>query len=286
MNEKSDSSIYELSSSLSIQRPVQKFTRFSGLIWGSAGCGKTTLASTAPGLKLWLSFDDQATTPIMTRDDIIEVPLFDKANNIVERFKDQKDMLGLEKFFKSEEGEAVETVVFDSLTTFGEKALFHGVDVARGTPKGRGATIEDPGFSGYGNKNTWTRLLVINLLRLTHKYNKHCIFIAHEDKPTTNDQGAVLFISIMLGSALNEQVGLQINEIWWLNDTGKDRRIAIRPCRMRKPMKTRMFSAMGSAEFLWDYNAETLKGDGIAEWYEAWKAGGYAKLPVPTKGGK
>jgi len=77
------------------------------------------------------------------------------------------------------------------------------------------------------------------------------------------------------------QVGLSINEIWWMNDTGKERRIAVRPVRQRKPMKTRMFALDNLGEFLWKYNPDTWTGDGIETWFQQWKAGNGKKIPLP-----
>ena len=269
-----------------LNTPNAKAQRISMLLWGSAGCGKTTLASTAPGKKLWINFDPDGTASIANRakerNDIIVLDLSAEKDSIVEAFKksDTTMIKNVEKFLT--ENPDIETVVLDSVTSFGDKALAHGVTAAQSTTKGRGATLEDPGFAGYGNKNTWTRLLVKHLLEVTGKLNRHMIFIAHEDKPEKNDQGAVLFITIMLGSSLSEQVPLQISEVWAMTDTGKERRIAVRPCRSRKPMKTRMFIANASEpEFKWNYDADKLEGEGIADWYAAWKANGFAKLQLP-----
>src|SRR5690606_15484230 len=140
----------------------------------------TTLAATAPGKKLWINFDPDGLSSIATRDDVIYVDLAEAPDACVEKFKSD-DPLGLTKFFK--DNPDVETVVVDSVTMFGEKALAHGVVKAQGTAKGAKSTIEDPGFSGYGNKNTWTSYLTKNLLSVTLKHKKHIIFICHEDKP-------------------------------------------------------------------------------------------------------
>ena len=171
--------------------------------------------------------------------------------------------------------------MFDSLTTFGEKALVHGVVEARRTTKGKSSTLEDPGFSGYGNKNTWTTAAVREILKVTAQHNRHVIFIAHEDKPVTNDQGIVMYISIMLGSSLNEQLPIKISEIWNLTDTGRERRIAVRNCRARKPMKSRMFITSGDPEFNLDYNADTFEGEGITEWYQRWIDNDKRKIGLP-----
>src|SRR5215217_8576112 len=40
------------------------------LLWGRPACGKTVLASTAPGRKLWLLFDPAGTASLSRRDDV------------------------------------------------------------------------------------------------------------------------------------------------------------------------------------------------------------------------
>lgn len=261
---------------LKVVKPQDSVERIAMLLWGSSGCGKTTLASTFPGKKLWINFDPDGYTTLVGRDDILVVDFAKEPNSVVQKFKEENP-IRIEKFIQEN---GIESVIFDSLTTFGDKALHHGVKTAQGTPKGRSATLEDPGFSGYGNKNTWTRLAVSNLLRSTGKLGVHCCFIAHENTPTTNEQGQVMFISIMLGSSLNQQVPVNISETWYLADTGKHRRIAIRPCRGYKPMRTRMFRLDMGPEFDVVYDADTQEGDGIATWWELWKKHG-AKLPLP-----
>lgn len=261
---------------LKVSKPQESVNRLAMLLWGSSGCGKTTLASTFPGKKLWLNFDPDGFTTLVNRDDVFVVDFSREPNSIVQKFKEENP-IRIEKFIKDNE---IESVVFDSLTTYGEKALHYGVKVAQGTAKGRSATLEDPGFSGYGNKNTWTRLAVENILRSTGKLGVHCCFIAHEDKPTTNDQGQVMFISIMLGSSLNQQIPVNISETWHMVDGGKKRSIAIRPRRGYKPMRTRMFRLDQGPEFDWEYNADTQDGATVAEWWELWKKYGN-KLPLP-----
>jgi hypothetical protein len=85
-----------------------------------------------------------------------------------------------------------------------------------------------------------------------------------------------------LSAGVANQVGLRFNEVWHLSDTGTERRIAIRPCRLRKPMKTRLF-VNDKPEFVWHYNPETLVGEGIADWYHAWQEGKGKKLPLPAR---
>lgn len=187
------------------------------------------------------------------------------------------DPMGLDKFLK--ENPNIKTVIFDSMTTFAERALYHGVTKAQGTAKGKSATIEDPGFAGYGNKNTWTHLAVSNLLAVTAKHDRHMIFIAHEGTPDKDALGNVTSISILLGSTLSKEVPIKLSEVWAMTDTDKGRRIAIRPCRMRSPMKTRMFETSGEPEFTLKFDYE--KDDPINEWYLQWKANGFRKIGLP-----
>lgn len=277
MNKKTEGIEIEIGG-VKVETPQQVLSRISLLLWGSSGSGKTTLAATAPGKKLWINFDPDGTNAITNRDDIEVVDFSGQPDNCVMKFR-KENPIGLNEYLQ--EHPEIETVVVDSLTMFGEAALQHGVVEARSTPKGAGATIEDPGYSGYGNKNTWTRLLVKNILQVTKKNGRHAIFIAHEDKPVTDKEGIVLFISIMLGSSLIEQVPIRLSEIWNLTDTGEERRIAVRNCRWRKPMKSRMFITSGEPEFVWNFDADKLEGEGIAEWFDAWKKNKGRKIPLP-----
>jgi len=269
--------------------PVVEHKRLSMLIWGKSGCGKTELAATAPGNKLFINFDPDGYDTLKPysansgypREGTVKVlDLASEKDSIVKEFKEETTPMirGIIKYL--EENPECKTVVVDSLTSFGEKALAFGVKDAAGTAKGRGSTLEDPGFAGYGRKNTWTIYLVKTLLQITGRLNRNIIFLAHEGVPDKDKEGVVMQISIMIGGNLAETVPLQISEVWALTDTGKERRIAIRPVRARKPMKTRMFKTQGKQEFLWKYDAETQTGDAIDTWYEQWsKASGKIEVP-------
>lgn len=256
----------------------QSIERFSALFWGRSGSGKTTLAATAPGEKLWINFDPDGIGAIAHRPGIHVLDFSAEPAKCVELFKSE-DPLKLSAYLR--ENPQIETVVFDSLTTFRDKALEHGVVIARTTTKGAKSTLEDPGYSGYGNLNVWTRLCVNHMLKVTQIAKRHMIFIAHEDKPERDDKGVVMYISIMLGSSLVEQVPIQLGEIWALEDTGTKRRIAVRPCRWRKPMKTKMFVTNKDPEFDWDFDAITWKGETVEDWFNKWRANEFKKIELP-----
>ena len=261
-----------------IETPQQRRKRLSLLVWGKSGSGKTTLAATAPGKKLWLNFDPDGVDVLTDRDDVELLDFAPKPDMVVEQFKED-DPLRITRYL--EQHPEIETVVFDRLTTFGNKALSHGILKAQKTAKGKYATIEDPGFAGYGNKNTWTRLAIAKMLKATGTVKRNIIFIAHEDKPLLDKDGNVVSISIMLGSALNEQVPIDFGEVWNLSDTGRERRIAIRNCRFRSPVKSRIFLTNGDPEFEWTYDSIKDEGEGIADWYKEWIEGDGKKINLP-----
>ena len=261
---------------MKLETPAHERTRMSIILWGPSGCGKTTFAATAPGKKLLLMWDDNGSASLAHRDDCIVVPLYKEPQSSVEMFKTPNPM-DLDKFLK--EHPEIETVIFDSMTTFAERALYHGVTKAQGTAKGKSATIEDPGFAGYGNKNTWTHLAVSNLLAVTSKHDRHMIFIAHEGAPDKDANGAIMSISLLLGSSLSKEVPIKLSEVWAMTDTEKGRKIAIRPCRMRSPMKTRMFETSGEPEFTLKYDYE--HDNPITDWYNAWRENGFRKIALP-----
>jgi hypothetical protein len=250
------------------------------ILWGPSGAGKTELASTFPGNKLWLQFDPNGTASLGIRDDIYVVDFVEQiAKNpaFVERFK-EADPLGISKLIKQLN---ISTVVFDTMTSFGEASLQHGVEHAAMTKQHRGASIEDPGYGGYGRKKTWTKLAFVNTLRACAALKVNTCFIMHEDSPEKNDQGQVLYITMMLGSDLPDMLSCQISEVWNLTDTGTERRIAVRPVRQRKPMKSRMFKVDGPGEFVWKYDPLTRTGMTVAGFLEQWKQNQWNKIPIP-----
>ena len=85
------------------------------------------------------------------------------------------------------------------------------------------------------------------------------IFITHEDDSGVRDkEGNLLHITMLLGGKLSGQVGLQISEVWFMSDDGKQRKIAVRPCRTRKPMKTRMFDTTRKLSSILKYDPDKM----------------------------
>jgi hypothetical protein len=265
-------------------------SRLSMMLWGPPGGGKTTLASTAPGKKLWINFDPDGPASIVglqgqhegssiataLHNDIHVLDLSGEPNKVIDGFK-RDDHLGLGKIL-ADDTIGIDTVVVDSLTRVSQMALEHSL--ASGN-HGR-ATIEKPGQSVYGGRNALTYRVVVDILTITKRYNKNVIFITHEGAPSTNDDGVVLFITMSLGGQLPNLSATQISEVWHVNDTGKERRILVRPARSLKPMKTRMFDITDGTEFVWKYDIN--KPDPayeIATWWKEYQDGKGKKLKLP-----
>lgn len=250
----------------------QSVKRITMLLWGSAGIGKTTLACTAPGKKLLVNFDPDGQASVAGWDDVDVLDLSDAPiAQVVEGFKKVNDPMGLSAAI-----EDYDTIIFDSLTNIGHKALMHAIAT---TPK---ATLEFPGIPAYAVRNMYMTQLVKNVLSFTNKHSKNCIFIAHEGAPVTNDEGMVLHITMALSGDMPNRAALDFSEVWYMMEANKSRRILVRPGRNRKPMKTRMFETAGEIEFEWLFDADDQDGMRIADWYAAWQAGNLKKLPIPS----
>ena len=272
---------------LLITAPTEAITHASILLWGAAGTGKSTLAMTAPGDILNIQFDQtgaQGVSDIVKNageDCNIYVARFNQeSDNVVTKFT-SPDPIGIEKFLT--ENPNIKTVVFDSLTSFGDKALAFGVTKARATPKGRTATLEDPGYSGYGHKRTYVEQCVRNLAVSCAKHNVNVIFIAHEGPPTVNNEGVVTERTLLLGASLNITIPKDIGEIWYLADTGKERRLYIRNSGPIRPMRSRIFYTENVQHFKLNFDADKWSGTGIADWLDAWKANGFKKINPPKE---
>lgn len=260
---------------IEVKKNTDKPERLSMLLWGPAGVGKTTLAATAPGRKLLLSFDPDGATSITNRDDVFVADMTQLPPGKTEQVGDDNPWSLRQALEGSEQELPFDTLIVDSLTSFADKALMHGV------ASSKGATVARPSLQGFGYRTALSFRLVVNLLRLTSKMNKHIIFIAHEGAPEMAESGGVLEYPLGLGGQLPSTVPAQLSEVWYMLDSGTSRTVMIRPGRMRKVMKTRMFSTSGAIEFPWKYDADKQQGDGIATWFDAWVKGGKQKLPLP-----
>lgn len=250
------------------------------LLWGASGAGKTTWACSAPGKKLILNFDPDGFKSVAYRDDVDVLDLSDRGHKVLEHFtKSPDDPFGLSKVIEN-----YDTIILDSVTSLSQLALERGVALAANNSKGgQPSSIEFPGLQGYGARTTVSVMALRSMLRVTGRFDKNFIAITHEDDPEKDDKGNTLYISMMLGGKIKNNVALQISEIWFLQATEKDRRVMVKPARGRQPMKTRIFN-QDQAEFTLKYNADKPddgQTDSLASIWQQWVDGGKKKLPLP-----
>lgn len=259
--------------------------RFSLLLWGLAGSGKTVWACSAPGRKLLINFDPDGPSSLGAREDVVLIDLSGEKYTVVDKFRTEDDPLlplgdksyRLSKIIRDLD---ISTVIVDSCTAYSQLAVEKGITVAPG------ATLERVSPGGYGARNAITLRMMSVVLRLTKREDVNCIFITHEDDSGVRDkEGNIMHITMLLGGKLGQQISLQISEVWYLSDDGKQRRVLIRPGRMRKPMKTRMFDATKKIEFDLCYdqfgNDAPYGRHSLAEIIEQWEKNNYDKIQPP-----
>jgi hypothetical protein len=176
------------------------------------------------------------------------------------------------------------------MTMFAYMALHEAVQRVR-TQRNQ-ITMEQPSMAGYAYRNSIVLGTATTMLAMTARLRRNIIFTTHEGSPETDDNGVIQSITMILATNLANQIGLRLNEVWHLrDDDGRTRTISVRPHSKLKPMKTRLFLA-DKPQFPWHFDANTLVGEGIADWWDAWKNNGGQKIPLPgvakntaTKGG-
>jgi hypothetical protein len=247
-------------------------TRLSMVMWGPSGAGKTTWACSAPGRKLIINFDPDGYKPVAHRDDVDVLDLADQDHKILAA------LMGDDPLRLSEKIAGYDTIILDSMTAMSQVALERGVALAK-AHGGKASTPEFPGLQGYGARTAITVSILRSLLRVTGRHDKHFIVITHEDDPTTDDNGNTLYITMMLGGKIKNNVALQVSEIWFVDyaegkggKTG-ERRVLVRPGRGRQPMKTRMFREDAGAQMVLKYNADKPdegQDDTLAALWDRW----------------
>jgi hypothetical protein len=247
-------------------------SRFSMLLWGPAKCGKTTLASTAPGKKLWINFDPDGLASLLGRDDIVIADYSSEKPYVIIPKLLNEDPLNISTYLKANPD--VLTIVGDSITFLDRMALTEAC-------KKKSLNLEEPGQRGYSVKNNYVRQIVGNLMRVAQEQNRNIIFTAHEAAPDKDKDGNVIGMGLALSDSLSVAFSAMPSEVWNVNDVNGKKTIAVRPCRLRSPMGSRMFNSAASPEFIWKYDPITRKGEGIADWFKQWQERG-AKIPLPS----
>lgn len=275
-----------LAGGINVTKGPELQTRMAVLLWGAATCGKSTFAATAPGDKLWLSFGDNEHVSVAGRDDVYVADISNMRYDDLFKHAQSDNPFGLDQYLS--EHTNVATVVVDSTTAIEYKALQKAVGTGVGASRSFTPTMETPGLSAYGGRNAILLEVITGLLRVTAKHGVHIIFTAHEADPVLvqGQSDTIDYIAVQLGGKLVNGVTWRLSEIWFMSQetTGdRVRKLAVRPTRKRRPMKSRMFAQNGSPEFTIRYDNEK-PDEGqmtIAGFYNAWVDAGYNKIPVP-----
>lgn len=236
--------------------------RLNLLLWGQAGVGKTLFASTAPGKKLWLSFDPNGldTLNFSPEKDNIQTVDLSKSNYAIVRQGCNENCFGIEAYLKDN---LFDTVVFDSATTYLDLCLRLGIEGIKN------ATIELPSMAGYAKKNSYFKQTMINLIKLTNKYNKHLVIIGHEDNGKMDDLGNIIEQGPMIGGSNGTSIAIMLSEIWYLGMFNGKRKVMFAPYSVKKLMKTRMIDLDKCKQIEWNYTLEN-GGHGLNTWYNQW----------------
>lgn len=269
-----------MASELVVQGAGNVVPRITGVVWGPPKGGKTSLLMTSPGKKLLVNIDPDGYTSIANRDDwsLLDLTQYDHREIVALLTKKVPKIIEeLEDFGPGD------TVIVDSLSSFGDAALMTAIGNKVGEGKGFTPSIEAPGLSAYGARTQYILEAVRQILKATYRKGMHCWFTAHMDTPTTDDKGNFLYQTMTLSDKATSSVGLSISEIWFLDANDKKRTIAVRPVRGRKPMGSRMFTQSGVAEFelKLDITKDDTQPHSIATWWKQWEAGGRNKLELP-----
>lgn len=267
--------------SVAIQPNTSRRETLVMLLWGKPATGKTVLASTAPGNKLWLLFDPAGTASLNRRADVHVADFSGYKSAQLENFKQggiiERDLI------KTLRDEAIDTVVIDSLTSFGQMALSYAIVSGKANSGKFKASIETPGMTGYGVRTSMMLDFAQMVLRACVDAHKHVIFICHETEKM-GDEGKVDEVTIALSGQTAMVLPAKVSEIWHVEDTGRNRLLYVRAHGLRRPMRTRMFATpAGATRFVWTYDQDTGKGGTIQAWYNAWVAAEFAKIALPSE---
>jgi hypothetical protein len=259
-------------------------TRLALLLWGESSVGKTTYAATAPGVKLWLNLDPEGKNSIIHRPDVMVVDLDGLSIDDLFNKLQNDNPLNLDNFLS--EHPEVKTVVLDSATALSFRALQKTVRDQVGASKGFSPSIEAPGISAYGGRNSVVLACLTGLLKVTDRHNCHCIITTHEDDAKIDQKtNEVISYSMVLGGKLVNNFTWRLSEIWHMSLGFDDkRRVSVWQTDKRKPMKSRMFQRGTGKQFLLPYDPD-LPDEGqpytIADIYDRWIQGGRKSIPIP-----
>lgn len=264
---------------MEIVNSTERKTRSTGVIWGLAKCGKTTFLTSLPGKKLFIMLDPDGDASIPDRDDISILRLYEQPDDVIKRYMIDK----LPTFLRKNE-EGFDSVVIDSLSTFGQVTLNEAIRQGVGESREFKPSLEAPGLGAYGARTNNLVDMVNKVLRATGSVGMNCWFTAHEDEPSKDAKGNVVGTTLTLSGKATNGIGLNVSEIWHMRKNDNKWFISISPCRGRAPMGSRLFDVTKEPEFQLKFDpAKPLdQPHSLAKWYDDWAKQGRTKLNLPT----
>lgn len=252
----------------------QKFN-LNILLWGKPKAGKTILASTAPGKKLFIEFDNNGDVVLNQSPYTEECKVFKAYVNlhidlVKSAYGSFENPFGIDQYVKENK---IETLVFDSLTSYDDLCMQYAVKEVKG------ATTNTPTLQGYGIRNIAVMEAMRNLMAYASRNNLNLIVIAHAAPPEKDESTGSMSETILAGGKLPTILPTKFDEIWYLDKRGADYFIMLNSTRKISPMGSRMFSS--APEFQWKFDMKTDKHT-IKEWYAQWVAGNGMKIPIPA----
>lgn len=287
MSKKPTSPTVELIPGYAIEHGPAVPERLAVFLWGPAGDGKTTWAATMPGKKLWLSFGDNEHVPVSHRKDVHVVRLHDMDHNDLFKHGVGNNPFGLDHYLR--DNTDVSSLIVDSSTAIVYKGLEKAVADGVGRSRTFNPSMQEPGRSAWGGRNQNTIQVMSSLLRVTAQHGVHILFTGHEEDPTTDQDGTILYIAASLGGKIMSQVTWRLSEIWNLRQdhesSAKNRILTVRAYGKRKPLKTRMFDQKTDASFILKYDPDKPDDAAgqhtIAGFYDQWLDGAKGRIPTP-----
>lgn len=268
-----------MSNEIVVQKKDEIVRRSTGLLWSMSGAGKTTFLSSLPAPILYVMLDPDGDSSIPDGTDFRLLDLSDQPDDVTVRYCKDKLPTLIERM------DDIASVAFDSLTILSNRALNYAIEQKVGAGKqGFVPSIEEPGQTAYGARRQYITHTVSNVLRATAKRGYNCWFTTHQGDAELDNKGNIIRYTMMLGGKATNDAAIQISECWWLREHDGKRFIAVRNCRNREPMKSRMFDSRKASEFELKFNPELGfdQPHSIATWHKQWLDGGRKKLPLPV----
>lgn len=265
-----------------VEDSATRKSRTSGILWGTAKCGKSTFLMSLPGKKLFIMLDPDGDQSLPDREDIKIIRLYEQPDDVIIRYLTKN----MPTYLRKNE-EQFDSVVFDSCSTLSRIALNEAINNEVGaSSKGNNAfkpSLEAPGVAAYGARTNYIIDIINKNLRATGVVGMHCWFTSHEDEPKTDDKGSFLYITMTLSGKAINGIGLNVSEIWHMIFHDKKWELAIAPCHGKKPMGSRIFDVTGEPKFRLRFNPDLGPDQphSIATWFQQWEEGGRKKLPLP-----